>query len=402
MYRVVKIFVFCVVLFISVASCNKDENTEEQEPKYSPVQILPVNMIQSNLIAIGQSKLADEAKYGVSVYKFTYPVNYNDQEITASGLMAFPNNAGEYPLLSFQHGTMVAKNEAPTANIFNSMLYTSIASFGYVVVVPDLIGFGNSQDYFHPYLIKAPNVAAISNMIQGVKNIPASDVNGASANDSLFLIGYSQGGWLTLAQHEYMEKTDDLGMQLIASSCGAGPYNPELVMQYTMQQQTYEKPYYLAYVLLSFIKNGDIENDLDIYFQEPYASEIPNLFNGTNSGDQIDAALTQNIQDLYQPDLLTNYNNQVYDDLRQALDANRIHAWNNQAPILFTHGEADRYIPPMGTDSIFQEFLNAGSNLNSMTMYPELDHNTAAIPAIVGALYWFDALRIKKSIIAKK
>jgi pimeloyl-ACP methyl ester carboxylesterase len=388
-----------------LAACSKDDE-EDSTPvqKYTPVQVLTKDQLQLAMGSMVPAELAGQVKYGIEVYKYEYDIQYKGKNVTASGLVAVPDVDGGYPMLSMQHGTLVTKSDAPSENLLPSMVYSFAASLGYVVVIPDLIGFGSTDEYFHPYLVKEDNVLAISGMIDAVTQENTERFNGVVCNDSLFLAGYSQGGWLTLAQMEYMEQENEMGKELIAVSCGAGPYNAEQVMLSTFGKENYEKPFYLGYVFMSFKNNQEISSALDIYFQEPYASKIPELFNGVNTGDQIDAALTTNMNDFYQPEFVADYSKSDvsdYSELKNALDNNRVKAWENLAPIFFTHGQADNYIPAAVSDSIFRQFEIKGSTNNKLALYPELDHTTAAIPAMADGMLWFQEFR-KVSALAKK
>jgi hypothetical protein len=71
-----------------------------------------------------------------------------------------------FPILSYQHGTIFRKNEAPSVNTNNEfMLY--LASTGMVVVIADYVGYGSSSTHFHPYMHKEYTVNAVLDMNQG-------------------------------------------------------------------------------------------------------------------------------------------------------------------------------------------------------------------------------------------
>jgi pimeloyl-ACP methyl ester carboxylesterase len=384
-----------LTIFISFPGCQKDDPAPPQVTS-ELVMSVELSGLQSMMILSGYSDLANQLKYSVDVYKITCKTNHKGKTIDASGLVCLPkNSAMTFPVLSFQHGTMVAKNEAPTLTYLSQtgMAISAIAAAGYVVSYPDLIGFGESSGYFHPYYIKESNVQAVTDMLDAVKSIDKSKLSNVSINDSLFLAGYSQGGWITLAVMDKLEHSSNTTWDIIATSCGAGPYNPQQVMDYAMSVEEYEHPYYMGYVLLSFVDRGLLDNNMGKYIQEPYASLLPGLFDGINSGSQIDAQLTKVPSEFYTSDFKNNYTDSKFDELRLAFETNRTKAWKNTSPLLLLHGADDIYIPRAVTDSIYADFISAGSqNVNSVT-FPGYNHNTAAIPSIIYSLTWFSHIR---------
>jgi len=347
------------------------------------------------LNSAGQGSLSASIRYSVDVYKLIYPMEYQGKTINASGLVAVPISEGEkFPVLSFQHGTMVAKSEAPTVDILGAqaMSVSALAGAGYVVVVPDYIGFGESAQFRHPFFNKESNVNSVTAMLQAVEKLNDGVLSGASINDSLFLAGYSQGGWVTLAVMKSLESNSD-GWNLIATACGAGPYNPEQVKDYALSLTEYGHPYYMPYVFLSFQDAGTVTASLSSFFKEPYASKIPSLYDGLHSGTQIDNELTKVTKDLYTDNFLNNYSDASFDEVRNSFELNRVTAWNNQTPLLLLHGEADVYIPKEVSEQIFQEFTSSGSHKVEYVPFPGLDHNTAAVPAIGYSFTWFQGFR---------
>jgi pimeloyl-ACP methyl ester carboxylesterase len=330
-------------------------------------------------------------------------MTYREQEIQASGLVCVPVSQGNsFPVMSFQHGTIVAKSEAPSLsyNSIQNIMVAGIAGAGYVLIVPDLIGFGASESFFHPYLVKESNVNAVVAMLDAVNELPQGSLNGSSINDSLFLAGYSQGGWAAMGVLENLENSNSK-WNVIATACGAGPYNPELVLDYVLENDTYLKPFFLPYVLLSFIEDRTIYGDMSKYFNEPYASKIPTLYDGINTGSQIDVELSTNTTVLIASGLYSYKTDTNYAEVLDSFEKNRVYAWETDAPILLMHGANDVYIPPVLSESIFSDFQAAGATQVSYVSIPQADHNTAAAPAIGLALNFFKQYR-SPGLLAKK
>jgi len=391
---------FVISFSILLTACSTNDNPEPEVKSYEKVQSMTVESMQTFLSFAGQAELAGQIQYPVDIYSYNYPMEYQGKTITASGLVCVPVTNGEnFPVVSFQHGTLVAKNEAPTAS-FSTVTSISIASLsglGYILLIPDLIGFGSSFEYFHPYLVKKSNVDAVSAMLNSLTDLPNGALSGTNPNDSLFLAGYSQGGWITLAAMQELENNNN-GWNLIGTACGAGPYNPEQLMQYVLKQESYPKPFFLAYVLLSFVEDGTITQGMEHYFNEPYAAKIPALFDGTLNGTAIDAELTTSTHDLMQAGLFSYHEGTEYNELKASFSKNKVDAWQNQTPLMLLHGTNDTYIPQELSDSIYSQFIASGSEQVQYETIPFADHNSAAIPAIARSIEWFQQLRNKSEI----
>lgn len=395
-----KLLLIRLIIFINLLSsilfvgCTKDSEPEKKD--YKKVLNLSLETIKPLFINAGQAQLAGLANYSVDIYTYNYSMNYKGKPIIESGVICVPISSGEsFPVLSFQHGTITAKNEAPSLsyNSLQSISVESLAALGYIMVFPDEIGFGASSDLFHPFLIKDANVLAVTEMLKSITEIPDGDLSGSSINDSLFLLGYSHGGWVTMATVNEIETNNPNHWNLIAAGCGAGPYYPELVMNYALSAETYGKPYYMSYVILSFLDEGIISNELTDFYNEPYANRVPNLFDGINTGGQIDAQLTQINADLYTENFLNNYRKEEFQNLQNALFQNETKAWLNNTPIMLTHGQNDIYIPKTVSDSIYLDFLKLGSENITYMPLPFTDHITAAVPSIASTIIWFQNFR---------
>ena len=91
------------------------------------------------------------AKYDIKIYKITYHTNYFAERIVASGIVAVPIKIHDpLPVISAHRGTIFAHDEAPSKQVFISG-YEIFSSLGFVTMIPDMIGFGSSEQYIHPY-----------------------------------------------------------------------------------------------------------------------------------------------------------------------------------------------------------------------------------------------------------
>jgi len=399
------ILLVTIVLFLS--SCNKNEGPAPVENDYL-VSFTKVNNYSASFIKLmlatmetvypGIDTLSGNVVYGVDLYSITCNTHFKGASIKASGLVAVPVASLQFPVLSFQNGTNTFKLNAPTINPADP-LYTLIemmASHGYVVVISDYLGFGASSQMLHPYYDKASTTDAVSDMILAAHELLKDKDVEAESNGKHFLMGYSQGGWATLAELEKAEDSYPDKMDVIAASCGAGAYDLSAMSDYVMAQEIFPGPLYLPYFIYSKITAGDITQPLTTYFKEPYATDIPQVFNGNFTNTEVNEHLTDTIANLVTDEMRLNINSGAeFASLRTAMEINSIQAWNTSSRLRFYHGTADLNVPPGQSDLIYNQFVESGLSVTQLSLIPipGATHETGLIPWGVSTIQWFDSLK---------
>ena len=400
------LFLF-LVFSLALYSCKKDSGTTPVANSYL-VKFQKDNTYSASFIKLllgslnnsypGINDLSPNVTYGIDIYKLTYNTTYRGTSLKASGLVCIPSTAGTFPLISFQNGTNTLRANAPSANP-SDPLYTLLecmAGHGFIVVIPDYLGFGDASTMLHPYYDKAATNQAVIDMILATQEMLNEATILAKGNGKNLLMGYSQGGWATLAALKFANDSYSDKINVSAASCGAGAYDISAMSSYVLAQQVYPGPLYLPYFIYSKITAGDITNPLSTYFREPYASRIPTLFNGSFSNDQVDAQLTDTIADLVTVDLLQNLTGGAdFSSLRSAMTTNSVQAWNTSALLRFYHGTADLNVPPGQSDLIYNQFISLGlpTSQVSLISIPGATHDTGLIPWGIATVKWFDTMR---------
>ncbi|MCE4564822.1 alpha/beta fold hydrolase [Maribellus sp. CM-23] len=399
-------FLFCL-LTITFYACDDfdDEKIDGNENEYLVEQNLvtshdqgiinlTINFLATQNPALNEIK--DKFTSGVDVYKITYNTTFEGETVVASGLVCVPKTPGDYPLMSFQNGTNTlhdaAPTEAPNSDLFKVL--EMMASSGFVIAIPDYLGFGASDDMFHPYLHAESTVQSVTDMLRAVKEF-VEEKGTVTLNNDLYITGYSQGGWSTMQLQKAIETQYSGEFNLKASACGAGPYNISTVTEVVTTATEYPMPYFLAYLYNSYAEL-DMETPMDSVFQEVYADKIPGLFDGNHSGAQINDSLTTVVADLFQPNFVANWKTgATFASLREMLSENSIEGYNTQVPTMLLHGTADTYVPPILSSNLHQQFMDKGVSAELVKLVPlsGLDHTGAIMPAELAAIAWFIQLR---------
>jgi len=247
---------------------------------------------------------------------------------------------------------------------------------------------------FHPYLDKESTIQTVTDMLMAVKELAANHLD-IDVNNDLYITGYSQGGWATMQLQKAIEEDYTSEFNLKASSCGAGPYDLKYVNDYVLSQETYPMPYYIGYIFNSYLNLGDITNPVSDIFKAPYDDRILTAYNGTKTGEEINALLTETTSDLFTAEFRSTSNtNSKFASVVSSLDKNSIPAWKTNIPMLMTHGTADTYVPEQISVNMYNDFLAKGVDQSKITFtaIEGEDHSSAIIPSGVATFNWFISL----------
>lgn len=327
-----------------------------------------------------------ELKYTVDLHRITYRTNYKGEEITASGLIAVPQTDDQLDVISIHHGTIGSDAEAPSnlpitdESVF---LLQAVASAGFVAIAPDFIGFGSSSEIMHPYYAEALTATSILDNITA--GLEFADQLELSVHQSLFLAGYSQGGYATMATHKYIEENNLTDFGLVASFPASGGYDLKGFQEIIFDLDTYHQPFYLAYISYGYVTAFDFSQPLSLLFNEPYASAIPSLFNGLNTGDQINQQLTDHLSELLTDGFLNGIDTDTeYKFLADALVENSLLDWTPAIPMYMYHGDADITVPYQTSVDTYDQLIENGASAEiiSFTNLEGENHTTGLVPYI--------------------
>lgn len=405
----VKLFVLVGFLMV-LNACAKDPESDPPEPpqiqsvvrSYDLVKTYEANDIRLMFLLLASQfpeaeVLAEAVEYDVEVYHVVYRTRYRDTYRNASGLLCVPAvKTFQVPMLCFLNGTNTDYQMAPSNQLDHPLfqfLHTS-ASMGFGVLFPDYLGFGESEQIFHPYLNKSEMQPAILDFFLAGKELLTDQQTGNQWNGQAFMQGYSEGGWAGLACMQYLDAHPGFGIELTAAGLGAGPYDIGLVQAYILQQVEYPQPHYLPYVVLSYQAGGLITNPVGDFFQAPYADTIPSLYDGSLNGGAINSALTTQVENLVTEEFRLAYNTDPrFTNYMNALHENSVRAWNTLVPLRLYHGGNDDYVPAEVSQQLYQQFLAVGAQSVDLYQLADLDHGEAAIPSMLDALVWFLQLK---------
>lgn len=396
MLKILKI-ISIVGLWISIALVNGSccKNTEPY-PLENDVVLNEATRIGGHtatelkaLIAVSGYSFPFDVKNDVDIYQITYKTTYNGDPMFASGLVILPL-AQDVGMITINHGTIIKNDEAPssvTATSLDALLYSLAGAMGYIVVIPDYIGFGRSSHILHPYYVEDLYGSSITDMLLAAKELATNQK--IQFNQKLFLTGYSEGGYATMACHKFIEEKGLPGFNLQASFPAAGGYDVKGVQEYLFSLNSYAEPFYIGYVAMSYKTTFNWEQPLTDLFNEPYASELPNLFDRMHSSGDINNALTDSIPLLLNKDLRDSIETSArFKYFKDAIHANSLTDWKPTIRMFMYHGDADTTVPYQNSVDTYNTLIANGASTDILKFItlPGADHGSGVQPYIEDVL----------------
>ncbi|MGD8777526.1 MAG: alpha/beta fold hydrolase [Ignavibacteria bacterium] len=390
------LYLIGVLSFFAFACSDSDDSPVETGTsergdilEFSQTTTLTASFLYNLLSTYGIEDTFDiDLLYDVDIYKMTYAtIGPNSESQDASGSIFVPKGQNNLPLISLQHGTQANRDRVGSANPFYSPEGLLAASIGYFAVVPDYLGLGSSE-ILHPYLNETASASVVVDAIRAARQF--ADQNEINLNGQVFLAGYSEGGYVTLAAQKDIELNHSSEIAVTASTPMAGPYDINLTARSIIEQQVYEEPSFLAFLIVAYDEYYEW-NRIDDIFNSPYNQNVVELFNGSLSTEDINPSLSNDVTVLFSSEFINNYLDGNDTQVISAFTENSLlDDWSTQVPTRFYHGGADEFVPFENAETARDIFIANGSTNVEIISIPGGTHSTSVFPSILGAVAWFE------------
>ncbi len=374
---------------IFVFSCER----EKEDPIPDPVYLVEAELIAEYSAgeviemagSLGLSTMGIEflVRYDVSVYRIVYETtDTGNNPVEASGALVVPVTADHLPLMSFQHGTITREEDAPSyfqAEQYLAALFYSSA--GYIISLPDYLGYGASRHIEHPYEHGRSLAKASRDMLRAVREFDMA-VNEFNASDKLFLTGYSQGGYATMALLKLLEQEKEPGLTVTAATAGAGAYNKTLFSEYILgldRELVYIN--YFIWVLDTYNRVYGIDRPHSYYFNQPHASVIEE--------EGIFANTEHNPQKLFTGQFADGVLSGTDTAFMEALADNDNYDWKPSTPLKLYHGTDDDFVFYFNSLTAYEAMTARGAAGVELVTVKDGDHGTTVPEYFLGTFLFF-------------
>ncbi|MFI5171025.1 MAG: alpha/beta hydrolase family protein [Chitinophagales bacterium] len=393
-----------LMLLTGIFSCTKDDMTDDDltEENSFRGEIISSTLLahyttaetSALLSAIDPGLLAYPIDYEIEIYKVIYKtITADDIETQASGAVIIPvASTDSFPLISYQHGTVLLKESVPSRQ--NDDIYLGIiyACGGYVMAMPDYLGLGDSPG-MHPYCQSKTEASATIDLLLAAKTLCSDKTVGL--NGQLFLFGYSQGGHATMSAVKEIQLNYKDEFEITSAAPMSGPYDLSGAQkEMLLTDDPYNAPYYLPYLLFAYNEIYDLWDSPSDYFVSPYDETLPPLFDGTHESEEINDAMPDVPKTILQPDILDLLVNNTPCPLVKALQGNDLIDWKPNTPMTMYYCSGDDLVTSMNTTNAFDSFiLNGSVTVTTMDANPFAGHLDCTEPCVVLTRAGFDALK---------
>lgn len=367
--------------------------------------------------------------YDIELHTMRYPSRRADgSSVLLSGLIILPRSAvgtiPAVPLMMYQHATEPYRANAPSRflspgsnplNYPEVIIAAAMAMTGYAVALPDYQGMGDNTD-IQPFVHARTLAVQVVDMLRATRDTINGTAGGITVpcawNGRLFLMGYSEGGFVTMAAARELQLNHAAEFTVTAAAPMAGPHDLSGTMRSViLADATFKAPYFVPFVLTSYY---DVYQDYRLSpaytMRSPFNSSLPPLLDGNFTGEAISAAMGMSYEP-YVPIVaksvltrqfiadLQSTDSAVYGYLREN-DTYR--GWVPNMPVRMFHNPNDELVPYANSQVAFDAFSTAGAkrrvtlvastdtvNITSSTV-PTI-HVAAAVPALHDAWSWFYA-----------
>jgi fermentation-respiration switch protein FrsA (DUF1100 family) len=388
------ILAFLIILF--TGGCKKENHECESCNQYlvSVTKIGDFTKEQLNARFSDKTPLAYLAafdKHNISVFKIVYKTKFiNDSTVLASGCIIIPHEAPGASMISMEHGDILTADSLAPSYYMPSPSTAATAyhegsaeaSDGYITVLPDYLGYGASNNLFHPPFHRASLASSCADMIRAAKEF-LRDIHQPWDN-KLYLQGYSEGGLANLSLQKYIED-NHLPFDVKAASTGGAPSEITKIAQYIFNYPSDPGSVknYLAVILFYNSFYPQLHRPVSDYLVEPYATDVQS--NGLN------ATINTSLNNILNPSFVNGINTGTDQDFLSALADNDVYDWKPVAPLQLYHGTADITIPYFNSQDAYNAMVARGATNVELITLTGLDHDGAIQPYVLGSVPFFKA-----------
>ncbi|NVN93015.1 MAG: hypothetical protein HXX11_20805 [Desulfuromonadales bacterium] len=387
----------------------------------------PLNASDWSQFLIDFGDIVKHATYDIELRKMLYLSRRADgTSVLLSGLIILPRTSNgakpAVPIMMYQHGTEPYRAYAPSQFLtpgHNPLDYpevifaVSMAMSGYAIALPDYQGLGDNTD-IQPFVHAKTLAGQVVDMLRATRDTINGTTGGITPpctwNGKLFLMGYSEGGFVTMAATRELQLNHAAEFTVTASAPMAGPHDLSGTMRNVILADTpFKAPYFIPFVLTSYYniyQNASLSPDYTL--SPPFNTTLPPLLNGNSTAETINKAMGMSYSPVGLIVAKSVLTRQFITDLQTTTSSMYLHlqendtyrGWVPNMPIRMFHNPNDDLVPFANSQVAFNAFSTAGAkkwvSLAASTTTVNISNSTvptvhvgSAVPELHDAWSWF-------------
>ncbi|MDR1406179.1 MAG: hypothetical protein LBI89_03130 [Prevotellaceae bacterium] len=383
-----------IPVLLLLAGCTKETPEQPVRNDYlvqaETVGAMGKDLLKFVLAGQGYGQYVPLLQSDVRLLRVVYVTEYPEgSKINVSGaLLVSENYDARFPTVLFNHGTYGDRNSAPSEEIrsiaglsMDVFLGITIASaFNCAVLIPDYIGYGESKSVTHPYTHRESLGQAGLDFIRAGREYMAMPEVALPFNNTVFITGYSEGGYASVALHETIDAHPAAGLKVLKTVAGSGAYdlkafskeiinNPEplgarMVSSYLWVIGMYKRDFRYSKDYAAIFSEADnallrsIDYDLSYYSNE--TAGLP---------------LHEVSSQLFRPEFIAGIRDETDTEFIRISQQNSLVDFAPKDSLIFVYGDADRWIYPVNSVNACQAMRAKGCKVKAYAR-PGGDHDT--------------------------
>jgi len=331
-------------------------------------------------------------RYGVDAHRLTYgTIDAAGAPTTATGFVLMPrNNARRLRTVSYAHGTMARRTDAPSRSL-DGLAGAAALLFGgagYATVAPDYLGLGYGPGS-HPYMHLATEGSASLDLLRAAHTF--AQQRHRLLDTGALVTGFSQGAVAAMALGRLLQDGAEPHLRLRALAPMSGPYDvehAELPAMLAGRLDPIASNYYISYVLHAWQPIYHVFDAPSDVWKREWDVRVPKLFDGRHDDEAIFKALPHRLSQLFTPTFRARLA-QPDGGLLAAMRANDVACnWAPMAPIRVYGARGDDQVAFANAESCVADLRVHGVDARLHDL-GKLDHFGSMLAATPRVLAWF-------------
>ncbi|MDR0712258.1 MAG: hypothetical protein LBF67_07950 [Prevotellaceae bacterium] len=389
-----KIFSLILPLLL-LAGCAKEAPDQPEQPElYYLVQAEAATTMSKEIIRLaleraGFGQYASLMQSDVRMIRVVYTTEYpKGTKISASGALLISGSYNpSFPTIVYNHGTNSNRNSAPSTEIQSFPFSTDVflgaaiaSAFGCAALIPDYIGYGESKNITHPYMHGESLGQAGLDFIRAYREYAENPAAGIAFNSSIFITGYSEGGYAAVALHKAIDDYPTEGLTVFKTVAGSGAY--DLV---AFSKGVVDNPDPLGAQMLSSYLWVLGMYKTDFRYSKSYEDIFSEADNALLRSIDYDLAYSRNetaslplheiSSQLFKPDFISGILDGTDTEFIGISQQNSLVDFAPKDSLIFVYGDADTWVYPVNTINAYNAMLEKGCKVRSYVR-PGGDHTT--------------------------
>lgn len=287
-------------------------------------------------------------------------VDENGDSLLLSGRIILPKEGKISRVMIVSHYTIGDNAEAPSNEVTIESMY---AAKGLAVIQSDYLGYGITADRVHPYLCSTVTARNVIDMYFASLYFLKA-IGRAPEFDDVFLLGFSQGGAVTLSVAQELELNHpEVRVRLMMA--GGGPYDICATYDTLMENDFTDYPCAIPMIIQGMKVGNHLDIDYKDFFQQRMVDNLDEWINTKNytMGEITQLIGSKQISSIMTPQAMDKASEKMTDLYRAMVDNSAINEIMPSCPMYIFHSLDDKVVPFINADNLSLKMDNEMCNV---------------------------------------